>query len=88
MWEHAMSWPFPEGCSCGASEHNAIVTEAEQLRAEVTRLRGLLDRARPQLVAFHGLICDNLEGAAVEQIVNDLVADIVDALAAGAKEGG
>jgi hypothetical protein len=32
MMQHSMACEFPEGCSCGASEYNAMEAEIKRLR--------------------------------------------------------
>ena len=72
----------------GGVQMRELCDAVERLQAERDRLWKLLDRARPQLVCLHGLICNNLEGAAAEQVVHDLVADILKARAAVAAAKG
>lgn len=61
-----------------------LLTEANaentRLRARVAKLEALLDRCVPQLSCLHSLINDNLDGAAAEKVVHDLVGDICTAL--------
>jgi hypothetical protein len=53
-----------------------LIKEVRRIEKQRDELVVLLDRARPQLICLHEMICHNLLGAAAEQVVHDLVADI------------
>ncbi len=50
MMNHSMACPFPEGCSCGASEFNALERENTRLRAaleDISTIAHCLAKAGP-----------------------------------------
>ncbi len=36
--QHSMSCEYPEGCSCGATKFNSLLTELESARKDVKRM--------------------------------------------------
>lgn len=49
MMEHSISCEWPEGCSCGASEWNALESRCLKAEADLTRMQRELAESRAEV---------------------------------------